>query len=137
MERENAKVAGPVSRNKRADSLNGYQDVLDKGLATVGMRDIMAGASLAPGGFYRHFRSKDQLIAAASRKLGKIIRTGRLPNRMLYLLVTASNVSSANPALSLLEERRPQVKEIKLLTTCCFMLSGSRRGSGTAVLAAG
>ena len=29
---------------------------LDKGLETVGMRDIMAGAGLAPGGFYRHFR---------------------------------------------------------------------------------
>ncbi len=39
---------------------------LDKGLGTVGMRDIMAGASLMPGGFYRHFQSKDQLIAVAS-----------------------------------------------------------------------
>ena len=40
---------------------------LDKGLGTVGMRDVMAGASLAPGGFYRHFQSKDRLIAEASR----------------------------------------------------------------------
>lgn len=40
---------------------------LDKGLGTVGMRDVMAGANLAPGGFYRHFRSKDRLIAEASR----------------------------------------------------------------------
>jgi TetR/AcrR family transcriptional repressor of nem operon len=40
---------------------------LDKGLATVGMRDVMAGASLTPGGFYRHFPSKDRLIAEASR----------------------------------------------------------------------
>jgi TetR/AcrR family transcriptional repressor of nem operon len=39
---------------------------LDKGLGTVGMRDIMAGASLMPGGFYRHFQSKGQLIALAS-----------------------------------------------------------------------
>lgn len=39
---------------------------LDKGLETVGMRDIMAGAGLAPGGFYRHFGSKDRLIAEAS-----------------------------------------------------------------------
>jgi TetR/AcrR family transcriptional regulator, transcriptional repressor for nem operon len=39
---------------------------LDKGLGTVGMRDIMAGASLMPGGFYRHFQSKNQLIAEAS-----------------------------------------------------------------------
>ncbi len=30
------------------------------------MRDVMAGASLTPGAFYRHFRSKDRLIAEAS-----------------------------------------------------------------------
>jgi len=30
------------------------------------MRDVMAGANLTPGGFYRHFRSKDRLIAEAS-----------------------------------------------------------------------
>ena len=39
---------------------------LDKGLATVGMRDVMAGAGLTPGGFYRHFPSKNRLIAEAS-----------------------------------------------------------------------
>ena len=39
---------------------------LDKGLGTVGMRDVMAGANLTPGGFYRHFRSKDRLIAEVS-----------------------------------------------------------------------
>ena len=39
---------------------------MDKGLGTVGMRDVMAGANLTPGGFYRHFRSKDRLIAEAS-----------------------------------------------------------------------
>ncbi len=39
---------------------------LDKGLARVGMRYVMAGASLTPGGFYRHFPSKDRLIAEAS-----------------------------------------------------------------------
>ena len=39
---------------------------LDKGLATIGMRDVLAGASLTPGGFYRHFESKDGLIAEAS-----------------------------------------------------------------------
>ena len=39
---------------------------LDNGLGTVGMRDVMAGSSLTPGGFYRHFGSKDRLIAEAS-----------------------------------------------------------------------
>jgi TetR/AcrR family transcriptional repressor of nem operon len=39
---------------------------LDKGLGIVGMRDVMAGANLTPGGFYRHFQSKGQLIAEAN-----------------------------------------------------------------------
>jgi TetR/AcrR family transcriptional regulator, transcriptional repressor for nem operon len=39
---------------------------LDKGLGAVGMRDVMAGASLTPGGFYRHFGSMDRLIAEAN-----------------------------------------------------------------------
>jgi TetR/AcrR family transcriptional regulator, transcriptional repressor for nem operon len=39
---------------------------LEKGLSAVGTRDIMAAASLTPGGFYRHFGSKEQLIAEAN-----------------------------------------------------------------------
>jgi TetR/AcrR family transcriptional regulator, transcriptional repressor for nem operon len=39
---------------------------LDKGLGAVGMRAVMAGASLTPGGFYRHFGSMDRLIAEAN-----------------------------------------------------------------------
>ena len=41
--------------------------VLEKGLATVGMRDLMQAAGLTPGGFYRHFASRDDLIAEAIR----------------------------------------------------------------------
>jgi TetR/AcrR family transcriptional repressor of nem operon len=39
---------------------------LNKGLAAVGMRDIMGAVNLTQGGFYRHFESKEQLIAEAS-----------------------------------------------------------------------
>ena len=38
---------------------------LDKGLETVGTRDVMKAADLTGGGFYRHFTSKDQLITEA------------------------------------------------------------------------
>ena len=41
--------------------------VLERGLATVGMRDLMEAAGLTPGGFYRHFASRDALIAEAIR----------------------------------------------------------------------
>jgi TetR/AcrR family transcriptional repressor of nem operon len=40
---------------------------LEKGLEAVGMRDIMSAAGLTQGGFYRHFVSKEQLIAEANR----------------------------------------------------------------------
>lgn len=39
---------------------------LENGLESVGMRDIMAAAGLTPGGFYRHFVSKEQLICEAN-----------------------------------------------------------------------
>ena len=53
--------------------------VLQNGLATVGMRDLMQAAGLTPGGFYRHFGSRDELIAEA-------IRTAF--NRLLAMLGT-------------------------------------------------
>jgi TetR/AcrR family transcriptional repressor of nem operon len=39
---------------------------LENGLAETGIANIMAAAGLTQGGFYRHFESKDQLIAEAN-----------------------------------------------------------------------
>ena len=39
--------------------------ILKKGLASVGMREVMAAGHLTQGGFYRHFASKDELVAEA------------------------------------------------------------------------
>ena len=39
---------------------------LRQGIAAVGMRDLMSSANLTQGGFYRHFESKEQLIAEAN-----------------------------------------------------------------------
>ena len=36
-----------------------------KGINATGLNDVMAAAGLTHGGFYRHFASKDQLIAEA------------------------------------------------------------------------
>jgi TetR/AcrR family transcriptional regulator, transcriptional repressor for nem operon len=38
------------------------------GVAGVGIADLMAKADLTHGGFYRHFASKDQLVAEACRQ---------------------------------------------------------------------
>jgi TetR/AcrR family transcriptional regulator, transcriptional repressor for nem operon len=37
----------------------------DKGIHVTGLADVMAAAGLTHGGFYRHFGSKDQLVAEA------------------------------------------------------------------------
>lgn len=39
---------------------------LDKGLAETGIADIMAAAGLTQGGFYRHFESRERLLAEAN-----------------------------------------------------------------------
>src|SRR5258708_14061752 len=39
--------------------------ILKKGLASVGMREVMAASHLTQGGFYRHFASKGELVAEA------------------------------------------------------------------------
>jgi TetR/AcrR family transcriptional repressor of nem operon len=40
---------------------------LTRGLAETGIADVMSAAGLTQGGFYRHFDSKDQLVAEANR----------------------------------------------------------------------
>jgi TetR/AcrR family transcriptional regulator, transcriptional repressor for nem operon len=39
-----------------------------KGVGGIGIADIMQAAALTHGGFYGHFRSKDDLVAQASRR---------------------------------------------------------------------
>jgi TetR/AcrR family transcriptional regulator, transcriptional repressor for nem operon len=63
---------------------------LEKGLAAVGMRDIMGAANLTQGGFYRHFDSKEQLIAEAN-----IAAFDRL------LTMFENNISGKSPAEAL------------------------------------
>jgi TetR/AcrR family transcriptional repressor of nem operon len=41
------------------------QEVRRNGINATGLADVMAAAGLTHGGFYRHFQSKDQLVAEA------------------------------------------------------------------------
>lgn len=48
------------------------------GIAATGVAEIMAAAGLTHGGFYRHFDSKDQLVAeACSAGLGSMVQAYR------------------------------------------------------------
>lgn len=42
------------------------------GLAAVGVRQVMAEAGLTHGGFYRHFGSRDELVAAAVEQAARV-----------------------------------------------------------------
>jgi TetR/AcrR family transcriptional repressor of nem operon len=41
----------------------------ERGLDSVGVADVMAGVGLTHGGFYAHFRSKEELISEALRSI--------------------------------------------------------------------
>jgi TetR/AcrR family transcriptional regulator, transcriptional repressor for nem operon len=41
--------------------------VLERGIEATSIADVMQAAGMTNGGFYRHFRSKDEMIAAAIR----------------------------------------------------------------------
>ncbi len=45
-------------------------EIRRSGIAEASVSDIMAAAGLTSGGFYRHFESKDQLVAEALEKAG-------------------------------------------------------------------
>jgi TetR/AcrR family transcriptional repressor of nem operon len=62
-----------MSRSSRADTARHHDEIVDaasrlfraRGVAGVGVPEVMAEAGLTHGGFYRHFPSKDALAAAA------------------------------------------------------------------------
>jgi TetR/AcrR family transcriptional regulator, transcriptional repressor for nem operon len=78
---------------------------LTKGLASVGTRDIMAASDVVQGGFYRHFESKEQLIAEAYEAtvdhvfamFGKAI-AGKSPRDAIETIVTM--YLSQSPSIS-------------------------------------
>ncbi|MDE1179367.1 TetR/AcrR family transcriptional regulator [Paraburkholderia sp.] len=60
-------------RKSRAETAETRQRIVEvaahafraKGIQATGLADVMADAGLSHGGFYRHFDSKDQLVAEA------------------------------------------------------------------------
>jgi TetR/AcrR family transcriptional repressor of nem operon len=68
---------------------------LAQGLAGAGIADIMAAAGMTQGGFYRHFDSKEQLIAEANlaaadqlQQLFEAATAGKAPREALDAIVT-------------------------------------------------
>jgi len=65
-----------MSRSSQADAARHREEVVDatsrmlreRGAANVSVQDAMSAAGLTHGGFYKHFRSKDELVAAAARE---------------------------------------------------------------------
>lgn len=73
-------------RKSRAETAETRRRIVDlaarafrrNGIAATGVAEIMAAAGLTHGGFYRHFGSKDQLVAeACSAGLGSMVESYR------------------------------------------------------------
>lgn len=61
----NRKTAMSVGEQRRADLLDIAQKVfLEKGFEAATINDILAAATLSKGGFYHHFKSKDDVLNA-------------------------------------------------------------------------
>src|ERR1700761_6336554 len=68
-------------RKSRVETAETRQRIIDvaarkfqlAGITATGLADIMSEAGLTHGGFYRHFESKDQLVAGAGAPAAKTI----------------------------------------------------------------
>ncbi|MDL2406831.1 TetR family transcriptional regulator [Rhizobium calliandrae] len=54
-----------AAQTRREIVVAAADELRQHGIAEASLSDIMAAAGLTAGGFYRHFRSKDQLVAEA------------------------------------------------------------------------
>lgn len=59
-----------AARTRQTIVAKAADEIRRLGLAEASVADIMAAAGLTPGGFYRHFENKDQLVAEALEKAG-------------------------------------------------------------------
>ncbi|MBH1938715.1 TetR/AcrR family transcriptional regulator [Streptomyces sp. AV19] len=84
--------------------------VRERGAGKVSVPQVMAAAGLTHGGFYRHFASKDDLVAracsaafaerlAALEDLAEEHATGDVPARTAFLTAYLSALHRDNPAL--------------------------------------
>jgi len=59
-----------AARTRQTIVATAADEIRRSGIAEASVADIMAAAGLTPGGFYRHFESKDHLVAEALEKAG-------------------------------------------------------------------
>lgn len=102
---------------------------LRNGIAATAIADIMVAAGLTQGGFYRHFQSKEHLVAAASAAAFEQIRTlldaataGKAPREAIDLIVqhylrqhqdtTLGNLCPIANLASELRDADEQIKEV-------------------------
>jgi len=60
-----------AARTRQTIVATAADEIRRSGIAEASVADIMAAAGLTPGGFYRHFESKDHLVAEALEKAGE------------------------------------------------------------------
>src|SRR3954466_4732429 len=77
----NPKIRGGVMRKSKAEAAETRKRIVavaaaefrKNGIVATGLSDLMKAAGLTHGGFYKHFESKDQLIAEACAEAGRAL----------------------------------------------------------------
>ncbi|MDE1996000.1 MAG: TetR/AcrR family transcriptional regulator [Rhizobiaceae bacterium] len=59
-----------AARTRQTIVATAADEIRRLGIAEASVADVMAAAGLTPGGFYRHFENKDQLVAEALEQAG-------------------------------------------------------------------
>ncbi|MYM87041.1 TetR family transcriptional regulator [Rugamonas sp. FT82W] len=125
MRKSNAETA--ETRKRILSTASGM--FLRNGIAATPIADIMVAAGLTQGGFYRHFQSKEHLVAAASAAAFEQIRAlldaataGKPPREALDLIVeyylsqhqdtTLGNLCPIANLASELRDADDQIKEV-------------------------
>lgn len=125
MRKSNAETA--ETRKRILSTASGM--FLRDGISATGIADVMAAAGLTQGGFYRHFQSKEHLVAAASAAAFEQIRAlfdaataGKPPRAAIDLIVeyylnqhrdtTLGNLCPMANLASELRDADEQIKEV-------------------------
>ena len=100
----------------------------EKGIVATGLAELMKAAGLTHGGFYKHFASKDQLVAEATAAavdslLKEMAALPTFPSAVAAYLSTGhrDNPASGCPLAALGDELARSGKEARAAATTGFM----------------
>src|SRR6516225_5256744 len=94
---QNESRGGPSMRKSREEAAQTRRRIVEAascefrkcGIAATGLNDLMKAAGLTHGGFYKHFASKDELVAEATTAALESLLEGMAAHATLGAAVAA------------------------------------------------